>query len=147
MKSIISKVNYDIHARAPVNKAAALAVGVDETYVPEVKIACVHSDTPLPLRKKDKEFYVTASKYANEMEGYIFGLFTVIGLAQKKTPGKPAVYVCRCACGKFEHRKRKAILNPQNSFDRCTECRHLLYLKRTEYFMRTGKEKPLEYFA
>lgn len=85
---------------------------------------------------------------AAEVIGKRTGRFVVIGPVTKEDQpkGKSAsfMFVCRCDCGHFESRTRKAINNPNNSNDMCHNCRRLEQKKRT---YRELGEKPIAAFT
>lgn len=128
------KVGHEI----PVNSTAARVMGRGEVYESGKQHGSVCQDIPLPTRKP------TAAELAWEtfvdLSGAKFGRFTVIGLSD----GIKGKWVVRCACGNYSARTSKAIRNPNNSADCCEECRHLLYLKKSEIWRRTGKQVALE---
>ncbi|EAM6792368.1 hypothetical protein E0G74_01240 [Salmonella enterica] len=53
-------------------------------------------------------------------------------------------WACRCQCGRHVLRRTSAIANDKNSADCCLECRELLFIKREDYFRRTGKRITYE---
>ena len=67
--------------------------------------------------------------------GFKFGLLTVIGMALK-----PKRWAVRCACGMYTLRSTKAVINPKNAQDACEQCQHQLWLKRHDFWLRTGKD-------
>lgn len=69
--------------------------------------------------------------------GNRFGRLTAVGLLQGTNK---AVWVCRCDCGLFVHRKPRAIINPENFGDRCHKCRHLAAMRRRYEFFKHGLE-------
>jgi len=130
MKSIIHRV--------PINKTAALVTGRGIDYVPDKKILTRDSDDPIPC----KPYPTTASKSDN-ITGRVQGRLLVMGLAADQ-PGSSksgADWVCRCKCGRYCCRKRRALLNPRNDIDSCEHCRHLTYLQRKEHYKATGKDR------
>ena len=124
----------DIHARSAINKTAALVVGRGVDWVPDKIINT--GDSELPLQTKPTPFGVS------DLSGVRFARFLVIGLSAD-FPGK---WVVRCSCGKFSMRRAKTIKNPLNTCDRCEHCRHLAYLKRFDFWKRTGIDRPLDQF-
>jgi hypothetical protein len=85
----------------------------------------VHSETPIPT--------VSFSGH-NDLTGTKCGRMTVIG-----NNGKTR-WVCRCACGRYELRKAKSVLNP-NNYDMCHACRRLVTVKRHLEYVRTGENR------
>ncbi len=117
----------DIHARKAVDSTAARVLAKGEHFTPNKKVLTAESDVPWKLRALPPNM--------EDLRGVSFGKLTVLGVAAEYK-GRWAV---RCACGTYVLRTTKAVKNPANKDDCCEHCRHLLYLKRTEYFLRTGK--------
>ncbi len=135
----------DGHARAPVNKLAALVVGPGTHY--DYK-AARHTGS------YDDEWKLPPPTYepnqnTKEMRGVRFGRFVVVGFLKtyKNKKVTHQIWLCRCACGVYCARKSRAIQNPANSLDRCSECRNLMHLKRRAHFIATGKSIDPENFA
>lgn len=63
------------------------------------------------------------------------GRLVVVGLYGHQ----PMRYVMRCQCGTYTVRKSKTLRNEAN-YDMCEHCRHLMTLKRSEHWRRTGKD-------
>lgn len=82
------------------------------------KFVHAHSDLPLPIRPRIYDVLNLTGRRA--------GRLTVIGIAVPRRDGDPnnhgARYVVQCACGKYEHRTAKMILNPKPAHDRCQAC-------------------------
>jgi hypothetical protein len=124
--------------RFPVNKLTALVVAGGESFEPSVKVVQLERDTPLPVRQMSR----AEMGSRQDLRGKRFGRFTVVGIYAEK----PALWVVRCDCGTYCTRKAKAIQNPANDFDRCTVCRDLLHLRRSDVFRRTGLHRdPREF--
>jgi len=130
----------DIHARVPVNKTAALVTSKGEHYVPNCKDLTYDSDFPIKTGKIKKE--CMSDPRFIDLSGNRFGRFTVIGMSEVD-----GLWVVRCDCGKYSTRRRKAILNPNNSQDRCGHCRHKLFIKREEHYRKTGRYVDVSYFS
>ena len=123
----------------PINKTAALVIGKGVNYDCPKKVQTVESKNVLPLRPAlfsdlNKNGFIDCT-------GLSIGRLKVLGI-YKNGGG----WVCRCVCGTYCVRRQKAILNKNNTQDRCEECRHLAYLKRDEYRRRTGKDKDINDF-
>ena len=117
----------------PVDRVARWVTSEGYKYSPDKKPNGAFWDICPPL----KEPMPNAPNFA----GVKFGRFTVIGLSRTFK----ARWVVRCSCGRFEVRRAKAIKNPRNSGDACDHCRHLEYLKRTDFYRRNGfdmEERP-----
>ena len=129
-----------IGASDPVNKTAALVVSRGYQYEPDKKVKTHDSDHPLPIRRVtrlERRYHAFL-----DLTGRNFGRFTVIGLSQDHAGS----WVVRCQCGRYTTRKKKAILNPENTQDRCEYCRHLAFLRRRETYRRTGKDRDIREF-
>ncbi len=130
----------DIYARAPIDRLAARVVMFSgEHYIPNKKILTKDNEMPLSISNLEKE---KQSPKFEDIRGKKFGRFTVIGLSSE-IKGR---WVVRCDCGTYSLRKKKAIFNPLNTQDRCENCRHLAYLKRSEYTRRTGHDIDINEF-
>lgn len=121
---------------AALNKTAAVVTGRGEHWEPKIKVNNLHLQAPPKMKS------VPGDAGFVDLTGVKFGRFTVLGL-MASDGGR---WVVRCACGSYETRRRKAITNQNNKWDRCVECRQLGYIRRAEYFQRTGKDKPIEEF-
>ncbi len=125
---------HKIYSSAPINKTAAIVTGAGEHYTPNKKIQTGDSDFPIKSRNPNSS--EKASDNFTDLTGVKYGRFTVIGISAEHH-GK---WVVRCVCGVYTTRKTKAIKNKNNNLDRCEACRHAMFLKREEYFRRTGRE-------
>ena len=113
-----------IGTSTPVNKCAALVTGKGYQYIPDKKIQTSDSDTPIPTRD------ATDTEKKNPVFQDLTG----------------CLWVVRCQCGTYSKRRKKAILNPENVQDRCEQCRHLAFLRRTDVYLRTGKNPDIRNF-
>lgn len=131
--------------RQPVNRVAAQVTGKGTHWEPEKKRMMGDSETPLPVLSRDQ---MDGNQRSNldAMLGKKFGRLTVMGVAAdqggKSTRGMR--YVVRCDCGTYTYRRSKSITNEKNGIDCCDNCRHLIHLKRTEIYRRTGKDVNAE---
>lgn len=64
---------------------------------------------------------VCAYNHQDNLTGYIFGKFTVIGFAGKLRK-RQEVWICRCECGNYETRTRDYIHD--HAYDCCHPCNH-----------------------
>lgn len=114
----------------PINKKAATVTqtGIHFNSRKRLPEGYKHWKTQPPLRKSVPHFL----RY---LLGRTFGRFTVVGLSNET---KKQLWVVRCSCGSFETRWEKAIRNPKNSDDCCSECRHLEYLQKMQRFQARG---------
>ena len=112
----------------PVDRLAARVVSKGSRYESKKVIDQLHWEIRPKLRcRREQEPYLVGKK---------FGQFTVVGIYYKTDRTR---WVCRCTCGHFEVRKKKAILNPRNKSDRCELCRELEHLIEKDYFNRHGR--------
>lgn len=116
----------DVTAKRPVNGTAAAVVSPGVRYDCPKRVQTAESEVPFPVR--------TVPRYAANLTGTRRGSLVVAGLC---VSGK-GLWSCRCDCGKYVLRRAKALTNERND-DRCEECRHLAYLRRTQEFRLTGK--------
>ena len=130
----MSDIFDELATRAPINATAGKVVSSGVHYEPSKIIDCVDQDMPIPIDWHKKK--------GPKLKNARFGKLTVVGWALDLN-GR---WVVKCDCGRYSVRTSRAIRNKNNKADCCEICRHLLYLKRTDYWKRTGEEKPLEYF-
>ena len=127
-------------ALRPINATAARVVSAGTHYVANKRHGSTVFETRPAIRQathKDK----TIPGY-RDMTGARRGRLVVAGLAE----GLGIKWVMRCDCGSYVIRSNKAACNPANDADACEECRHVMYLKRTELHRRTGKDVDLKTF-
>lgn len=120
-----------IAASVPVDKAAAaVANGKGVHWEAKINPQIAHQDTPLPVKQfpGSPEFDLT---------GREIGRLKVIGYAKEQSSRH--IWVVRCACGRYEHRRSSAISSLDNKYARCESCMSLRRIKRQEVFTRTGK--------
>lgn len=127
--------------REPINRVAAQVTGKGIHWEPDKKRLMGDSETPLPVLSRAQMDTNQRSNLDAKL-GRKFGRLTVIGVAAdqgvKSTKGMR--YVVRCDCGTYTYRRHKVIDNERNGIDCCDNCRHLIHLKRTEIYRRTGKD-------
>ena len=124
---------YDEGGRVPVNRVSAVVVGKGFAYKPNKNITQRHWKNLQPTKKVNYK--------ETDLTGLKFGRFTVIGKYGNFGKKKKPRWLVRCTCGDYETRTSRAINNPKNNNDCCDYCRHLIQLKRTDEFLRTGKNK------
>lgn len=149
----------DEYHSKPVNKLAAIVTFKSKDNFRTIAHGCRvrESDFPLPFLTYEQwvhEAHVSAKtgkvsqgnlqrlmvrdRKILDITGLRFGRLTAVGLA-KKSKEQKHVWVCRCDCGRYVHRKRKvltrgdehrAYLTNDTRVDRCSECSKLETLKR-----------------
>lgn len=125
----------DIHARAPVDRVAVRVVlFAGEHFDPRKKVLTNDSEMPLKIAGITKAMRLCPT--FEDLTGKRFGRFTVLGIAEDFN----GQWVVRCDCGRYSTRRKKSVLNPKNTQDRCEHCRHLVYLRREEHWRRTGRD-------
>lgn len=123
----------DLFAMIPINRlAGAVTSESSNRYESCKRVTATESETPMPLRRIDSQ--TRNSGNFDNLTGIKFGRLTVVGM-HLNLNGR---WVCRCTCGRYVVRRKKSILNPENSGDRCSLCQHLAFLKREDYFKRNG---------
>lgn len=135
----MAKDTFDkILSSTPLNSTAGRVTSKGTHYTPEIEFGThKHFDAPPPMKRVPSD--------AEDLTGRKFGRLTVVGLGDTKR-GNGSVggsWVVRCACGDYEHRRRKAILNPENTGDKCRVC-YDFEVKRKRYD-REGS-RPIEDF-
>jgi hypothetical protein len=119
-------------------------------FEPDLKICQIHSKNPIRTKKTPKG--------TEDLTGFKKDCLTVVGLYCENNPNKNtspfekeenhifinrclmrqrSIWVVRCSCGNYETRRAKS-LKKENP-DYCHECRHVIHLKRQQYFRHTGK--------
>ena len=117
-------------------KVAGQVTSKGVEYVCPKNITNKHFETKPPIK--------AVRKNQLNLTGYRFGDFQVVGLAAiDKRGSKYAMWVCRCSCGKFEHRKAKSVRNKSNQNDKCQLCRHrdelVINYNKDKFFMQHGE--------
>jgi hypothetical protein len=130
----------DIHARVPVDRVAALVTGTGEHFEPNIRVQTKDSDTPLRVAPITRQLRMCPT--FDDLTGNRAGRLTVLGLSADFN----RQWVVRCDCGRYSTRRKKSILNPENTQDRCAHCRYLAFLKRNEVWRRTGKDVDIRDF-
>lgn len=79
--------------------------------------------------------------HATRLDGHKSGRLTVIGFSRTVHPSKGkrggARYLVRCACGRYEERKLKALIRCGTDDDCCAICNHT---KRLRYLSSADQE-------
>ncbi|MDK9373397.1 hypothetical protein QQF54_08520 [Lelliottia sp. V106_10] len=129
----------------PVDRVAARVTSKGVHYEPDKKCEQGDSELPLPTLQRCELDYQQRA-HLDALKGHRFGRMAVIGIAALQPTQKKGGmrFVVRCACGVYTYRRSQAIRNPKNKTDCCDNCRHLLHLKRSEIYRRTGKEVSWE---
>ena len=120
----------------PVDGAAARVLSKGVHYKPDNVIARLLWTAPPKLEPIPVNLRATPK--FEDLTGRKFGRFIVAGYLGKPLgeKQKQPCWLVRCSCGDYETRTARAIRNPQNAGDRCENCRHLAYLKRTDSYLR-----------
>jgi len=127
-----------------VNKNTAMAMSGGTNYEPNYtnnEDLVVFKVKPLLPKIENKQI----SDLSKELVGKRFSRLVVVGWFKKG--GK---WLCRCDCGYYTVRKTSTImkaLETQLYFIACQECMYVVDKKRTDYWNKTGKDLPREYFA
>jgi hypothetical protein len=112
-----------------VNATAARVVSSGpKGYESTKNITATCSPAPLPIRDE-------LPNTAPDLRGVKRGRLTVIGFDADKP-----VWVCRCVCGYYVHRRTKSLCNESESkqYDACDRCREVDYLRRSSLFQQLG---------
>lgn len=127
---------YDrIAASRPADRnAAAVTAESRDNFTSIKQILRRHSDQRLKTRPPNQA--ERGSSSFEDLSGRLFGRFRVVGIfdGEGAPRGKQAtmMWVCRCACGRYQTRTARAVRNPKNTGDCCDECQQLRYLRDTE---------------
>ena len=115
----------------PINRVAAriLSHGVSHSF--DIKSSAPEWDNPPVM-------------YPTEIKGLTNGRITVYG---SLSPSNSRKLVCRCVCGRWVHRSKKAMLREKSdAIDMCSQCYGLARARRNEHHRRTGIFKDTENF-
>lgn len=137
---------------APLNATAAVvrdgrgeACG-DDPSTAKMRADGSLSHLPLPVKA------VHPNAPNADLVGARIGRYVVLGLADRpKTSGKAAVWVIRCACGNYEHRRAAPIRRQMEGTDEtdnrdcCTECAGRRRRERIQKKMKQGRGGPLSF--
>lgn len=110
-------------ASRPVNKRAAIVTSKGVDWQPNVNF------NPHGRRWDAPPNELLQRPPGEDLAGRTLGRFTVIGYLGKLNPKKKAVWLCKCACGNYETRGRRAILAAASPKDACEHCRYLERVK------------------
>ena len=129
--------------RLPIDRVEARVIGKGIDWTPSKKIMTGDSENPLPVYPVKNIKNQQHREEVRRMIGRKRGRLTIIGVAdeQLNRGGKKGLrYVVRCVCGIYTYRRGAPFKKGSDGFDACERCRELLYLKRREIKMRTGKD-------
>ena len=118
----------------PINATAARVVSNGVHFNCNSKTLTLESRSRIPTKE--------ILPNVEDLSGIRFGRLTVDGLSRDHKKR----WSCRCDCGVYTLRRRKAVLNPENKLDRCHECSSILNIKRNYSFDKTGIHMPQEHF-
>jgi hypothetical protein len=141
---------YQSPGLKPLNATAAAVIAPGEQYTPDKNASGLMWFAPPPMVDlKTVRWRGPNGDKPKDWTGTVMGRLTVIGYwryngnADKK--GKGPVkhqWICRCLCGMFIMRNARTIKKAserEHVYDACDNCRHLHFLKKNEYFHRTGR--------
>jgi hypothetical protein len=129
----------------PLNKTAGLVTSKGVHWTPDRKPANAlirASADLLPVNNSPK---ISATAIFRELVGNTFGRWKVIGYAATQAPNKKSRWVVKCSCGRYEHRHAKTIRRAPQTGDKCGECQHLDYVRRSYKFH--GGKAPEQFGA
>lgn len=119
--------------RSPVDRVAARVLNKGVSWDSIKRIERNDSKNPIP--------YEPVSKLSDVKEGMRFGSLTVLGRVSGSTStSKGALYTCKCLCGYYVTRRRKAILNAANGKDCCEICRQKAFLANKRHYKVFGRD-------
>lgn len=124
----------------PINATAARVVSAGTHYTPNKRHGSEVFEVRPPVRQATRRDRSVPGY--SDLAGVRRGRLVVVGLSESAA----LKWVMRCDCGSYVIRTNKAARNEANDADACEECRHVLYLKRTELHRRTGKDTELKTF-
>jgi hypothetical protein len=126
--------------RRPVNATAARVVSAGTHYRPNKRHGSQVFEVCPPIRQATRRDRSVPGY--SDLAGVRRGRLVAIGLSE----GAALKWVMRCDCGAYVIRTNKAARNEANTADACEECLHVMYLKRSEFYRRTGKDTELKTF-
>ncbi len=130
-------ISEKIQRSAPINKQTALQMQPGDKFSFIHRLSQARWDdpprcVPVPTGCQARQFV--------DYTGTQIGYFRVIGLLDRsRKNANGSLWLVRCACGKYENRRNKALRNPANSDDRCQECRFVAQCRATSRFSRRGR--------
>ena len=88
----------------------------------------------------------------NQTPEFAEGLKKFIGLKRSRLTITnwfgAGTWLCRCSCGDYVTRRGKSFSSEKlNKFDACPDCENLVFLKKRQYFEKTGRDSDIEDFA
>lgn len=128
----MSKDHWDaIFASAPLNATAGRVTSKGYAYTPDKVITSPEWDAPPPLKPIQRKHRMNPS--FTDFTGMRFGRLVVLGMgADSHDPGESrgALWICRCACGRYVGRRGKALKSPKPDAS-CQLCQHTAYLRHS----------------
>ena len=121
--------NYEfVFTNKSINKTASKVLSKGEHFESNKKIShtAYHSEVSLPTKK-------FPGPIKDDLTGYKFGRFVVIGYLGKRKDKTKALWLVRCNCGHYEIRKTKVIKSKKNIDACCDYCNYLEYIKSNGY--------------
>jgi hypothetical protein len=121
----MSRDHWDaILASAPLNATAGAVTSKGYQYEPEIGSRNIHEwDAPPPLMPVS-DTHIRNTSFV-DLTGRVIGRLTVLGM-MRSDPSQKALWVCRCACGKYIGQRARALKSGNR--DRCDTCDHNAYL-------------------
>lgn len=117
----MSKNTWDaVLASAPLNATAGKVVSGGIHYEPEFKVLQLEWDAPPPMVRPGKTHRNNPA--FTDFTGKSWGRLTALGMLAADS-GHAAIWVCRCACGRYVGRRAKAAKKGAPE-DRCQSCQH-----------------------
>lgn len=112
-----------ILAAVPLNTTAALGASRGYRYEPDIRSRNVHDWEGPPAILALDASHLNNSHFV-DLTGQVIGRLTVLGMAldDPRRGQKGALWVCRCACGKYVGQRTKSL--KAGSRDRCDDCEH-----------------------
>ena len=115
----------------PINRIAANVLQRGESFEFDIRSSATEWENPPVM-------------YPTGLHGFSNGRITVYGSLNETHDRQ---LVCRCACGRWVYRTRKAMLREkEDAIDLCSQCYALARAKRNEYHRRYGVWKETEDF-
>lgn len=118
----------------PIDTLAARVVSKGVEFQPKYKPSQQRLEAPLPLAPlpQTPEFV--------DLTGQRHGGLLVVGYLGTNKRARTTKWLCKCQCGYYVIRKRRALKGHQTEV--CEDCDYRLHLQRKRYFEQTGVWMP-----